>query len=87
MIHSHAVPVWGCSDCLTEDKSAWAEKTYAAWKSTYKIPKCAGCGTTMIHYGKNSYPSKLEALLICPAQDEDGAAFCNEDSDLTLVIG
>ena len=85
-LHQHRVPVFGCSDCLTQDREAWSIKTYAAWLATYKLPKCPGCGMTMIHYGKNTYPSKLEALVICPSQDEDGGSYCDEH-DITLVIG
>lgn len=86
MTHSHTVPAFGCSDCISQDRSAWSERAYAEWKLTYKLPNCPGCGATMIHYGKNEYPSKLEAIVICPSHDSDGVPLC-EDHDIVLVIG
>ena len=81
----HAAPVFGCDGCIQSDREAWAERAYAEWKKTYRLPKCPGCGAAMIHYGKNTYPSKLEAIVICPGIDGDGCATC-EEHDITAVI-
>jgi hypothetical protein len=82
----HAAPTFGCDSCIATDRTNWAEATYAAWKKAYKLPKCPGCGETMFHYGKNTYPAKLEAVVICPSYDVEGVPTC-EDEDIVLVIG
>lgn len=83
---THQIPVFGCKSCVESDRERWAEITYSAWKNTHKPPRCPGCGTPMIHYGRNTYPSRLEAVVICPAQNADGSTVC-EEHDITVVIG
>lgn len=85
MTCGHKSPTFGCLPCIKADRDRFAETSYRLWKSVYKLPKCKSCGEKMIHYGKNTYPSKVEAIIICPMVDNEGCASC-EDEDLTVVI-
>lgn len=81
----HSAPTFGCLDCIKSDRESFAAESYRLWKTKFKLPRCKSCGAGMIHYGRNTYPSRVEAILICPGRTEDGVATC-EDEDIVLVI-
>ena len=81
----HVVPAFGCSSCITNDRAAFANKAYAEWKKTFKLPKCPSCGKAMIHY-EMIYDSRgVGATIICSGFDEEGVPTC-DDQDCEIVI-
>lgn len=81
--HEHQKPVFGCALCIQGDREAFARQAYEKWKATYKLPSCKECGKHMLHYGHDSTPTVVKALLCCSGFDGDGVPTCD---DLVEII-
>jgi hypothetical protein len=83
--HEHPKPVFGCPECIADDREAFARHVYAKWKDGYKLPRCKECGNPMLHYGLDYTPKVVKGLLCCSAHDVDGVPTCDELVEVVLA--
>lgn len=70
---AHKLPTFGCSDCINLDRAAAEKQAIAAWKKTYKPPKCRECGKKMVVWDDEPQHvnGKLVVEVMCSTMNAD----------------
>ena len=82
----HTTPTFGCDKCIQRERDSWSKKTYDAWASSYKPPKCKLCEGPTKAFGYSLVTAGLFAEVGCITFNEEQGYCPCADADFMVKI-
>ena len=67
----HALPAFGCPECIKFDRETYDRIAFDAWRKTYKPPPCPDCSAVMCVEDYARRHGKLVAEVVCQREGCD----------------